>query len=87
MKEKKMEEKKIKSGSLGYKYERKRINKEIKLPPLCKDYEPTAYGPYCGKAKLCKNATYSSEGKADGICVGGTDPGERETRRERLVKV
>jgi hypothetical protein len=72
---------------LGFKYERKRIKREVTLPSMCKDYEPESFGPWCTKAKLCKNATSSAEGKADGLCKGGTDPEEIERRQKKLLKV
>jgi len=81
------EKKKVKLKNLRFKYERKRIKREVKLPPKCKDYEPESFGPWCRKAKLCKNATSSTEGKADGICKGGTDPEELENRKKKLIKV
>ena len=76
----------MKKGSLGFKYERKRIKKEIKLPPLCADYESVTYSNSCKKAKYCKNATFVREGKADGVCFGGTAIEEREDRQKRLAR-
>lgn len=75
-----------KKEQLGFCYERKRIKREIKLPVLCKDYKPVSYSDCCDKAKLCKNATYSTEGKASGVCFGGTQDSEREDRKIRLKK-
>jgi hypothetical protein len=64
-----------------YKYERKRIKKIVKMPPLCPDYDPVDYGDWCKKAKLCKNATYGgNRDKAEGVCFGGTSQEERKDR-------
>jgi hypothetical protein len=71
---------------LEYNYERKRIKRDKKLPPLCPNYESVTYSNNCKKAKYCKNATYGREGKAEGICFGGTAIEEREDRRRRLAK-
>jgi len=82
----KMAEEKVKKGVLGFKYERKRIKREKKLSPLCRDYEPVTYSNNCQKAKYCKNATYGREGKADGICFGGTDDEERKNRQTQKIE-
>jgi len=81
-----MARKKAKTN-LGFKYEHKRIKREIKLPAICKDYESVTYSANCKNAKLCKNATYNTEGKAQGVCFGGTDPEEHENKKKRLIKV
>ena len=70
---------KEKLENLGFKYERKRIKRERKLPPLCPDYEPGSIGS-CKKAPLCKNASNSIEGVEFGFCYGGTKESERESR-------
>lgn len=69
--------------NMGFKYERKRIKRDKKLPPLCPDYQPIKYSDCCEKAKLCKNATYGFEGTAWGNCYGGTRSSEREDRKKR----
>ena len=76
---------KQKENNLGFKYERKRIKRDKKLPPLCSDYDPDNSG-YCKKANLCKNATYGSEEKPSGICFGGTKNSEIEHRKKYLLK-
>ncbi|PIS29054.1 hypothetical protein COT42_06385 [Candidatus Saganbacteria bacterium CG08_land_8_20_14_0_20_45_16] len=70
--------------SLGFKYERKRIKRKIKLPPLCIDYEADGSSEYCKKANLCKNATTAWEGEAIGTCRGGIYAEERERRKEKF---
>ena len=81
-----MAEKKIKT-MLGYKYERKRINRDKALPPLCANYLPSGSSGNCEKANLCKNATYCCwEGKEGGICYGGTKSSEVEDRRGYVGK-
>ena len=77
-----MAEKKM---SLELKYERKRIKRVVKLPPICSDYEPVSYGDWCKKAELCKNASGAWEGIAGGTCRGGTDPDGREKMKKRLA--
>lgn len=72
--------------AMGFKYERKRVKKEIKLPPLCADYESVTYSNNCKKAKYCRNATYGREGKAEGVCFGGTEAEEIENREKYLLK-
>lgn len=74
-----------KKGSLGFKYERKRIKRDKKLPPLCLDYEPGSIGS-CKKAPLCKNASNSIEGVEFGFCYGGTKESEREERARKLER-
>jgi len=76
---------------MGFKYERKRIEHDKKLPALCPDYQPREGSEYCERAALCKNATYSIEGRILGTCYGGTKSTEREERKntfdQRLNKI
>ena len=72
--------------NLGFKYERKRLKREKKFPPLCPDYEPDSNGENCKKAALCKNATYGWEGIEMGSCYGGTKEREREKKREIVLR-
>jgi len=69
---------------LGFKYVRKRIKKEIKLPPLCPDYEIKGSYDGCLKARFCKNASYGWKDEAIGSCYGGTKGSEREDRGKKL---
>ena len=71
---------------LGFKYERKRIKRIKKLPPLCRDYKPEEGLDSCEKAGFCKNATHSFEGQKWGICYGGTKSSEREKRERSLAR-
>jgi len=68
---------------LEYNYERKRIKRDKKLPPLCPDYEVGEGGDKCNKSELCKNATYGWKDQAFGSCYGGTRSSEREDRERR----
>jgi len=68
----------------GFKYERKRIKREKKLPVVCPDYEASSTES-CKKAKLCKNATYSRQGELEGVCYGGAKEDELEHRQKHLV--
>ena len=47
------------NGKLGFKYERKRIKRIKKMPPLCSDYQSEESSDNCEKASFCKNATHS----------------------------
>ncbi|MFH1683881.1 MAG: hypothetical protein ABIA67_03260 [Candidatus Margulisiibacteriota bacterium] len=76
----------MKKGNMGFKYERKRIKRDKKLPPLCQDYEPGSIGS-CKKAPVCKNASNSIDGVEYGFCYGGTKSSEREDREKRFAKV
>ncbi len=68
---------------LGFSFRRKRIKKDKKMPPLCRDYKSEEDSDNCEKSKFCKNATYSMEGTNFGICYGGTKSSEREDRTRR----
>lgn len=69
---------------MKFKYERKRIKSDKKLPPACLDYVPESGFGSCSKANLCKNATYGWEGKAMGTCFGGTRVSEIEARKNSV---
>ena len=69
--------------NLGFKYERKRIKRDKKLPPFCADYE-SGKTENCIKANLCKYATYGRQDEAVGVCYGGTKSSEIEDRKKRF---
>ena len=71
------------NATLNFKYERKRIKRDKKLPPLCSNYEPRGGSNCCEKADLCKNATRGIEGVAYGFCYGGTKSSELEDRKKK----
>jgi hypothetical protein len=71
---------------MGFKYERKRIKREIKMPPLCPDYDPEEGRDKCKKSDFCNNATTNYKGVALGVCYGGTRNTERNDRLVRLAK-
>ncbi len=69
----------MKKNIHGFKFERKRIRRDKRLVPICKDYE-SGFAANCKKANYCKNATYSWDGRAMGTCYGGTKESEIEHR-------
>ncbi|MFH1683887.1 MAG: hypothetical protein ABIA67_03290 [Candidatus Margulisiibacteriota bacterium] len=73
----------MKKRTLAFKYERKRIKRDKKLPSLCPDYESREGSNWCLKADFCKNATHVWEDKPGGTCQGGTIDSERQYRKER----
>jgi len=75
-----------KKEDLGFKYERKRIKKDKKLPLICPDYKAEGSFGNCEKAKVCKNATYGRQGEAWGSCYGGAKSSEMEHRRKYFTK-
>jgi hypothetical protein len=77
----------MKERRLEYKFARKRIVKERRLPVLCRDYEKRNGSDDCLKADICKNATYAWDNMAWGTCYGGTRKSERESRKSRIVTI
>lgn len=73
-------------GKVLFKYERKRVKKDKKMLPLCRNYKPREGLGDCEMANSCKNATYSIKGQDWGICYGGTKSSEREDREKSLGK-
>ncbi|MFH1361640.1 MAG: hypothetical protein ABIH69_03195 [bacterium] len=80
-----MPKKAIRKGTLGFKYERKRIKRDKKLPVLCPDYE-AGNTDSCKKAYYCKNATHGWKNEAFGSCYGGTKSSELEYRKKRILE-
>ena len=72
--------KKKRRETFGFKFERKRIKRDKKLPVLCKDYEP-GNTDNCKKGGFCKNATYGRKDQSYGTCYGGTKSSEIEHRK------
>jgi hypothetical protein len=67
---------------LEFRYERKRIKRDKKLPLLCRDFKKKEHSENCALADKCKRATYRGEFSA--ICYGGAKMSEIRDRKKYL---